>query len=71
MATVQKQYPGIAVDEAVLPGPQPRWIEVDEQSGLVDRVVEAVQENKDWQNVKMFLFTDDERPEILEILEIL
>ena len=66
MATAQKQYPGIAVDEAVLPGPQPRWIEVDEQSGLVDRVVEAVRESKDGKNVKLFLFTADEWLELFE-----
>ncbi len=42
MAKSHKLHPGIEVDEAVLPGPQPRWIEVDGKSGLVDHAVEAV-----------------------------
>ncbi|HIQ37752.1 MAG TPA: response regulator transcription factor [Desulfocapsa sulfexigens] len=80
MATAQKQHPGIEVDEAVLTSStgregcemilqeQPDGAEVDylpgDFSGL--EVCEAVQESKDGQNVKLFLFTADERPELLE-----
>lgn len=34
MASAQKHHPGITVDETVLSGPKPGWVEVDEQSGL-------------------------------------
>ena len=41
MASAQKHHPGITVDETVLSGPKPGWVEVDEQSGLADHAVEA------------------------------
>jgi len=42
MASAQQHNPGVVTDTKVLPGGQPRWVDVDEKSGLVGHVVETV-----------------------------
>ena len=41
MARAHQAHPGVVVADAVFPGSQSQWIEVDEESGLVGHVVET------------------------------